>query len=346
MRLKVKNPKAKILLGFVLLLGLSNFFGYCMETKKINFINGNFPETPVNFSSLNSIYDDYNSGPPPTIEGDFNFYYSSNKNSEGKQFDILGATIFYHFDQEDGDFTMTAYEPDPYGNYEYLFFDQLKFINTKANEFGPNFSISEQKTNFLFYSSDTIGKQHIYCLIHEHDSTGGTFKNEGPFPVNILNSQVNQAEDGYLTIDSTNRTIYFMSNRDGNFDIFKRTYPANLSFKQWLLTTSSSSVQKVTELSTQSDDKCPYINGRLMVFSSNRAGGYGGFDLWYSILENGVWSEPKNFGAGINSQSDEYRPVVMTDGRFTNDMLIFSSNRTGGKGGFDLYYVGIPKMTK
>jgi hypothetical protein len=28
---------------------------------------------------------------------------------------------------------------------------------------------------------------------------------------------------------------------------------------------------------------------------------------------------------------------------FINDLMIFSSNRPGGKGGFDLYYAGIPR---
>ena len=29
---------------------------------------------------------------------------------------------------------------------------------------------------------------------------------------------------------------------------------------------------------------------------------------------------------------------------FNNDFMIFSSNRPGGLGGFDLYYVGIPDI--
>ena len=79
-----------------------------------------------------------------------------------------------------------------------------------------------------------------------------------------------------------------------------------------------------------------------MVFTSNRAGGFGGFDLYYSLLKNGKWSEPINFGAKINSEFDEYRPVLINEGvSETQTMMVFSSNRTGGLGGFDLYFVGI-----
>ena len=45
-----------------------------------------------------------------------------------------------------------------------------------------------------------------------------------------------------------------------------------------------------------------------MVFTSNRQGGFGGFDLWYSIFDGTEWSEPKNFGERINTEYDEYRP--------------------------------------
>jgi len=78
-----------------------------------------------------------------------------------------------------------------------------------------------------------------------------------------------------------------------------------------------------------------------MVFASNRAGGFGGYDLYYSRWENEQWSTPINFGEKINTSSDEFRPIVREEWEFENDIMIFSSDRQGGAGGFDLYYVGI-----
>ena len=83
-----------------------------------------------------------------------------------------------------------------------------------------------------------------------------------------------------------------------------------------------------------------------MVFTSDRPGGFGGFDLWYSTYGTDGWSQPVNFGPSINTTYDEYRPAVVYAEEFTNDLMFFSSNRPGGKGGFDLYYAGIAKMTK
>jgi hypothetical protein len=78
-----------------------------------------------------------------------------------------------------------------------------------------------------------------------------------------------------------------------------------------------------------------------MVFVSNRPGGLGGYDLWYSKLINNSWSKPINFGSPINTKYDEYRPIIVKYKDIRNDLMIFSSNRPGGFGGFDLYYIGI-----
>ena len=59
-----------------------------------------------------------------------------------------------------------------------------------------------------------------------------------------------------------------------------------------------------------------------------------------------IWSDPINFGEKINTEYDEFRPIVRPQWDFSNDLMLFSSNRPGGKGGFDLYYVGIDKINR
>ncbi len=76
-------------------------------------------------------------------------------------------------------------------------------------------------------------------------------------------------------------------------------------------------------------------------FTSDRPGGFGGFDLYYSVYKDGKWSVPVNLGSKINSAYDEYRPIIKYVDGFSSSFLVFSSNRPGGKGGFDLYYAGV-----
>lgn len=49
-------------------------------------------------------------------------------------------------------------------------------------------------------------------------------------------------------------------------------------------------------------------DGTLMVFSSDAEGGFGGFDLWYSVYNGTVWSQPINLGQQVNTPGDEVSP--------------------------------------
>ncbi len=68
-----------------------------------------------------------------------------------------------------------------------------------------------------------------------------------------------------------------------------------------------------------------------LFFVSDRPGGEGGLDIWYSVYEEG-WKKPKNAGKRVNSAGNEITPFCR-DGR-----LFFASDWHSGYGGFDLFY--------
>lgn len=75
-------------------------------------------------------------------------------------------------------------------------------------------------------------------------------------------------------------------------------------------------------------------DGRTLYFASDRRGGQGKLDIWYSVLKNkGIWSEPKNLGPGINTPDDDNAPFIHANGR----TLFFASNGLPGMGGFDIF---------
>lgn len=76
-------------------------------------------------------------------------------------------------------------------------------------------------------------------------------------------------------------------------------------------------------------------SGNVFIFSSNRPGGYGGFDLYRVVrFGNGDYSEPVNLGPQINTQWDEQAPFLMQDDR----TLFFASNRAESMGGLDIFF--------
>ena len=96
----------------------------------------------------------------------------------------------------------------------------------------------------------------------------------------------------------------------------------------------------VDSVNSTANDQCPFVYRNIMIFASNRDGGLGGYDLYYSIFRKGKWSSPVNMGPKINTDANEFRPLVGYHPDFTNNMIVFSSNRPDGEGGFDLYFTG------
>ena len=75
-------------------------------------------------------------------------------------------------------------------------------------------------------------------------------------------------------------------------------------------------------------------DGKTLWFTAcNRRSGMGMCDIYYSTLENGKWSSPKNAGSPINSRYSEKHPAISADGR----ILYFTSNRPGGFGSYDIW---------
>ena len=329
--------KMKKLLTYFSSAGLTAFLIFtslsCKKTENpIKFPKGTFPDSIINLSDINSAYDDYNldihvlSASSPIV-------FSSNRGSSGGQFDLVYGTFSYVFDQETGDFSLNG----EIANNPFLASLVTK-VNTAGNDFGPYRLYSPlDGYEYLILSSVNNGNLDFYYTKNLPYFGTSVPEISGPYPVTLLNSGSN---DAYICFDTNQDSAYFSSDADGNFDIYLHKKPAETFMDTWLNLPYSAS-SKVDILNSTGDDKCPFIFRKVMVFASNRPGGLGGFDLYYSKFSNGKWGIPVNFGPEINTASDEYRPVMGGDEEFTNNFLMFSSNRPGGKGGFDLYFTGI-----
>jgi hypothetical protein len=81
-------------------------------------------------------------------------------------------------------------------------------------------------------------------------------------------------------------------------------------------------------------------DGRELVFSSNRAGGAGGQDIWTATRASidDVWSTPVNLGPAVNTGLGESRPSLSSDA----EQLLFgragpAGTGEGGTGANDIY---------
>jgi Tol biopolymer transport system component len=74
-------------------------------------------------------------------------------------------------------------------------------------------------------------------------------------------------------------------------------------------------------------------NGTIY-FGSDREGGKGRTDIYRSRLVNGKYIEAENLGDAINTQFNEFEPLIAPDEAF---LIFMAGGRPDGRGGFDLY---------
>ncbi len=72
----------------------------------------------------------------------------------------------------------------------------------------------------------------------------------------------------------------------------------------------------------------------VLFFASNRTGGEGGLDIWYSFKKpGGTFANPINCGKKVNTPDDEITPWFVNE----RNTLFFSSTYHKGLGGFDIF---------
>jgi len=293
-------------------------------------------DTPTNLEKLNTEYDDYNSD-LPYFSGGHQIYFSSNRNSSGGNFDIIVKAIEMSYHDRDN---ILNFSIPTIGSYTSFQSKLLPIINTPNDELGPFSFSGTQGWDYFFYANNESGDfntKFVYTPRLDWGTYDGQKRLYGPNNVTLINSEF---DDLYPTIHEDNSKLLFCSNRENDlFDIYSVDLDAEILLHDNLMNENSVQISKETVLSSASNDKCPSIMDNLIVFASDKEGGYGGYDLYYSQFKNNQWSNPINFGEKINSVNDEYRPITFSFASF--NLLIFSSNRPGGQGGFDLYCVKI-----
>ncbi|MDA3928814.1 MAG: hypothetical protein PF541_07620 [Prolixibacteraceae bacterium] len=338
----------------VLLISLFIFYACPFGNSKKYYPNAWFPTEIINLESVNSSYDDINMD-LPFITSDHLLLFASNRNSRGEQFDLISRFISFDWSKTSGKFYEVLDRSYEFQHLDYL----LTQTKTSFDEYGP-YSFFYNGNFYLLYSSNKKGTNDVQFIFydkpyeHRFDEIAADSVIKGPIEIPCLSNP--NFNEGYVSIHTSHPpfdelniynpdidlfSLVFSSDSLGTMDIY--SIPLNnksLSY-EFLSSLNTEEIQLITTVNSEYNDRCPNVNGNFMVFSSDRPGGLGGYDFYYSIFENDAWSEPVNFGAPINSEFDEYRAIASKAHGYNNDLLLFSSNRPGGIGGFDIYYTGI-----
>jgi outer membrane protein OmpA-like peptidoglycan-associated protein len=137
------------------------------------------------------------------------------------------------------------------------------------------------------------------------------------------------------SITPDGKTIYFASDRvggQGGLDIWKTEMGTNGSW--------SAPVNLGPDINSKANEDAPFIHPdqKTLFFTSDGHKSMGGRDVFVSHLIGGKWKSPENMGYPVNTTANDNYFTLIADGT----RAYFSSDRKGGAGGQDIYYLDMP----
>lgn len=215
-------------------------------------------------------------------------------------------------------------------DHEKMFFTRKTKVQKRENVWDSGNSYTEE---FMQASRKT---DNVFTRGNAMDYPFNQEQNEGGATITIDN------KDLYLTICKQTKDYYNCDICHSHFDGQYWTDIVNLG-------------DKVNNDDTWESMPSITSDGNKIYFVSDRPGGYGGYDIYYTKKDSeGNWSKAINAGPAINTSGDESSPFIHTD----SQTLYFSSrdrfdeatqqNYPGhkGLGGFDIFYIRLGEEEK
>ena len=198
----------------------------------------------------------------------------------------------------------------------------IKHLEGKVNTIGSELNFIQIDENTAYYTSSTLENQKYQSLIFKTNLINGKWIKGRYVDLGISSS--------FANIFPTNKLMYFSS--CDNLDVCSIAVKNNSTQKTKLLNDKIN----LTNSSNTQPHLSNYNNTNILYFVSNRKGGVGGMDIWFSVVDNkGNYGEPINAGNKINTEYNEVTPFY----NIWSKELFFSSDKPNKKSGFNIYKI-------
>ena len=194
-------------------------------------------------------------------------------------------------------------------------------VNFGPFQFRPFFTGDEEQ---IFFTAKTGNNEDIF--ICQKDSLG-----EWGEPEEFIDGLNTKYNEGFVTVSADGHLMVFASTVPGGYGK-SDLYVSYLEGGEW-----SKPKNMGEKINCKGFDSEPALtaDGRGLYYSSSRAGGKGGKDIWYvAYNEEKQWGKPLNLGREINTSGHEVTPYIHPDNKY----LYFASDNRDGLGGYDVFY--------
>lgn len=267
-------------------------------------------------SVINSTYPDY----APVMAPDLSYFIftSRREGSTGNEKDQKGK--FYE------DIFIADYNKDSQG------FSNLRKLPGSVNTDGHEASISvswDGLNLFIYKDDDGDGNIYISRLVD------GAWTSAEKMPDEI-NSK---SYENHAALSPDGEKLFFLSNRDGGYGGKDIWMCKKIGTNKW-----SKAENLGSKINTEYDEESPVLlsDGKTLYFSSKGHESMGGFDIFFSLFEEGEWSIPQNIGYPLNTSDDDVFFIPTLDGR----EAYYASISSEGEGEMDIYKILITSDLK
>tara|TARA_B100000963_G_scaffold225539_1_gene196743 strand:+ start:405 stop:2534 length:2130 start_codon:yes stop_codon:yes gene_type:complete len=214
-------------------------------------------------------------------------------------------------------------------NYEVLNLN----LNTQKSEFGA-FMIDPDKGSIFYLGNQKYIRKKIKSInqiynLYKTEIDTSTFKTKSANELNIRFNSIYQ--DGPISLNPVTKMLYLTRTTNK----VRKIKNIQLAIFQIPYDKFGKELPKLLELNFDDYSSIhPTISadGKVLYFSSDRPGGYGGMDLYYvNIEDDKIAGEITNMGPDINTEKDEVFPFI-----FSDKYLFYSSNK-GSSQKFNIY---------
>ena len=199
----------------------------------------------------------------------------------------------------------------------------IKPLSTAINSVGAEINFIKAKDTLAYFTKITEDNSSIKSNIYTTTFIDGQWRSpvmgkynyQGMSSANLFISDSNEVLLNLTDLNTNSYTLAYITKHNSNsfYEVFKNEPKNNLKAQATI---------------------GHHNNIKVLYFVSDRKGGFGGLDIWVSIIDEiGNFGVPINAGNKINTPFDEITPFY---NKF-DQKIYFSSNKEEGQGGFDIY---------
>ncbi len=182
-----------------------------------------------------------------------------------------------------------------------------------------NTSLSPDGSRMYFNRIEMKGNIPVASKIYLSEGGGGSWKSA---------NELQGVNGNFLALHPAvgelfgKEVLFFVSDMEGGhggLDIYYATYKGDGVY--------GDPINLGPKVNSVGDEYSPYYHDGTLYFSSEGHPGIGGFDIFYTVWDGSLWSEPKNMGKSYNTSVDDIYFRLDPEGY----KGVLTSNREGGR---------------